>query len=155
MGFDGLQREQLQQRLVVLNSHILLQVQQYLLGQLALILQLHFYLRRQSLKDPSEVELGRPDAQPIGGNPKEHREVNRQQLFLDGHLEGNAVVILILHELAEIDHDVLIRSELHPNVQRCLLLDVAHHGVELEVFLCLRRLRHLETHWALAFIVKL
>lgn len=75
-------------------------------------------------------------------------------MLLYCHLEGNAIIILILHELAEIDHYVLICCELHPNVKRCLFLDVANHGVELEIFFCLRRLGHLETHWTLTFIVK-
>lgn len=69
-------------------------------------------------------------------------------------MEGDAIVILILHELAEVDDYVLIRCEFYPNVQRRLLLDVTYHRIELEVFFCLGRLGHLETHWAFTFIVK-
>lgn len=46
MRLDGLKRKQFQQRLVILDRHILLQVEQYLLRQLTLILQLYLNLRR-------------------------------------------------------------------------------------------------------------
>jgi hypothetical protein len=75
-------------------------------------------------------------------------------LFFDVHLEGDDVDVLLDHEFIQKIYQILICSEFDPNVDRGFLLDVADHRVELEVFLRLGQLHHLETHRTFAFVVK-
>lgn len=116
MGFDSLQGEKLQQRLIVFNSHILLKVKEHLLRKLTLILKLNFDLRWKAFENSSEIKLGRPNGETVRGNSKGDVELDRKQLLFNCHLEGNAIIILLLHKFAQVNDYVFISSELHPNV---------------------------------------
>ncbi len=87
------------------------------MGKLALILKLNFNLRRKAFEDFAEIELGRANSQSIGSNPKSDKELYREKLFLDCHLKRNAIVILVLHKLTQVDDNVLVSSKLNPDVQ--------------------------------------
>ena len=133
----------------MLYAYIFLEGKHHLLRQLAFIFKLHLDSRRKPLENGTKIQLRRSYSEPIGGDSKEKRKFNGKQLLFNSHLERNAVTILLLHELAQVYHDVLISCKFHPNIKGRLLLNVPNHWVKLKVFFCLGRLRHLETHRAL------
>ena len=54
----------------------------------------------------------------------------------------------------EVNGNVSLRGELHPDINSGLLLDISHDGVELEELASFRWLVDLEAHWVLALIEK-
>jgi hypothetical protein len=69
-------------------------------------------------------------------------------------LEGYYIYIFIRHEFVEVDKDVFVGCEFDPDIYGGFFLDVADDWVELDVFLCLYRLQHFETHRVFAFVVE-
>lgn len=90
----------------------------------------------------------------ICGDLKLQLEINREDLFLDHHLQRQHQSIAFYHVLSEEGRQVSLCVELQPNLNRRLLLYVPDYRIELHILLRLGRLNHLETHRSLTTVEK-